>query len=75
MSGGAAYILDEDGDFLSSRLNTPMVKTYPLVECEDGEIDNVKNLISSHLEHTGSTRAKYLLENWGDASKIYQSHA
>ena len=68
MSGGVAYIFDEDGDFLSSRLNTEMVKTYPLVECEDAEIDKVKNLISSHLEYTGSSRAKYLLENWDDTS-------
>ena len=68
MSGGVAYIFDEDGDFLSSRLNTEMVKTYPLVECEDAEIDKVKNLISSHLECTGSSRAKYLLENWDDTS-------
>ena len=68
MSGGVAYIFDEDGDFLSSKLNTEMVKTYPLVECEDSEIDKVKNLISCHLEYTGSSRAKYLLENWGDTS-------
>ena len=68
MSGGVAYIFDEDGDFLSTKLNTEMVKTYPLVECEDAEIDKVKNLISSHLECTGSSRAKYLLENWGDTS-------
>jgi len=68
MSGGVAYIFDEDGDFLTTKLNTEMVKTYPLVECEDAEIDKVKNLISSHLEYTGSSRAKYLLENWDDTS-------
>ena len=71
MSGGVAYIFDEDGDFLSSKLNTEMVKTYPLVECEDGEIEKVKNLISSHLEHTGSLRAKYLLTEWDDVSQKF----
>ena len=68
MSGGVAYIFDEDGDFLATKLNPEMVKTYPLVECEDAEIDKVKNLISSHLEYTGSSMAKYLLENWDDTS-------
>ena len=42
MSGGVAYIFDDDGDFLSTKLNTEMVKTYPLVECEDTEIDKLK---------------------------------
>ena len=65
------HIFDEDGDFLSSKLNTEMVKTYPLVECEDGEIEKVKNLISSHLEHTGSLRAKYLLTEWDDVSQKF----
>ena len=39
MSGGVAYIYDEEGDFVSTKLNTEMVKTYPLVECDDKEID------------------------------------
>ena len=31
MSGGVAYILDDDGDFVSKRLNTEMVNVYPLL--------------------------------------------
>ena len=67
MSGGVAYIYDEDGDFISKRLNHEMVKTYPLVECEDHEIFNVKELVAKHLKHTGSARASMLLDNWSSS--------
>jgi len=67
MSGGVAYIYDEDGDFISKRLNHEMVKTYPLVECEDQEIFNVKELVAKHLKHTGSARASMLLDNWSSS--------
>ena len=42
MSGGIAYILDEDGEFVGKRLNPEMVKVYPLVECDDAEIQEVR---------------------------------
>ncbi len=64
MSGGVAYIFDEDGDFISNRLNPEMVKTYPLVECDDQDISRIKDLITKHLDYTGSQRAAELLENW-----------
>jgi len=68
MSGGVAYIYDEDGEFVSSRLNTEMVKTYPLVECEDQEIEKVRKLIEQHAELTHSIRAQELLNNWSASS-------
>jgi glutamate synthase (ferredoxin) len=66
MSGGVAYILDEAGDFPTKRLNSEMVKVYPLIECNDQEIQDVKNNISKHLELTYSARAKDILDNWDD---------
>jgi glutamate synthase (ferredoxin) len=66
MSGGVAYILDEAGDFPTKRLNSEMVKVYPLIECNDQEIQDVKNNISKHLELTSSARAKDILDNWDD---------
>ena len=64
MSGGGAYILDELGDFVSKKLNKEMVKVYPLVECDDEDIKQVRDLISEHRELTGSKRAEDILANW-----------
>ncbi|MBK1835282.1 glutamate synthase large subunit [Roseibacillus ishigakijimensis] len=61
MSGGVAYVLDEDGQF-QSRLNSEMVVALPVAREQD--IAEVKSLIESHLQKTGSVRAKELLANW-----------
>ena len=64
MSGGVAYVLDEDGEFVSKRLNAEMVKVYPLVECDDSEILEVRGLVETHVDYTGSTRGKEILDDW-----------
>ena len=64
MSGGVAYVLDEDGEFVSKRLNAEMVKVYPLVECEDSEILEVRDLVARHVDYTGSRRGKEILDDW-----------
>ncbi|MDP0494800.1 MAG: glutamate synthase large subunit [Verrucomicrobiota bacterium JB024] len=63
MSGGVAYVLDEDGGF-TNRLNHDMVNLYRLVECEDSEIAAVKAEIEKHVQYTGSERGKDILANW-----------
>lgn len=71
MSGGVAYVIDEDGDFTSKCLNREMVKVYPLVECEDNEISEVKDLVSKHVKYTDSVRGAEILDNWESfSSKI-----
>ena len=64
MSGGVAYILDEAGDFPTKRLNSEMVKVYPLIEC-NLRAQDVES-ISRHLELTCSARAQNILENWDE---------
>ncbi len=64
MSGGIAYVLDEENDFVANRLNSEMVKIYPLIECDDQEINELKGRISEHFELTGSARASDILEHW-----------
>ena len=61
MSGGVAYVLDQDGKF-QSRLNPEMVVALPVAREQD--IAEVKGLIESHLEKTGSPHAKELLADW-----------
>jgi glutamate synthase (ferredoxin) len=61
MSGGIAYVLDEDDDF-AQRCNKEMVLLYRLRYPE--EIDLVKDLIFRHAQLTGSTRASKVLVDW-----------
>jgi glutamate synthase (ferredoxin) len=65
MSGGLAYVFDEDGQF-GTRLNREMVNLYRLVECEDSEIAAVKAVIQKHFQLTGSARARRILDHWSD---------
>ena len=61
MSGGVAYVLDSDGKF-QSRLNPEMVVALPVARGQD--IEEVKGLIETHHQKTGSPHAKELLANW-----------
>lgn len=71
MSGGVAYIFDEDGHFVNKRLNHEMVKVYPLVECDDSEIIEVKELISRHIDYTHSVRGQQILDDWESFSNKF----
>ncbi|MET3130355.1 glutamate synthase (NADPH/NADH) large chain [Oxalobacteraceae bacterium GrIS 1.11] len=82
MSGGIAYVYDPLADF-AKRCNTAMVSLEPVLSSgeqhradwhsqhRDGEpeADEVilKRLIERHFKHTGSTRARFLLDDWGHA--------
>jgi len=77
MSGGIAYVLDEDGSF-ASRCNLNMVDLEPvLAEAEQearvprdlwhqGVADEVllRRLLDKHARYTGSNRAREVLEDW-----------
>jgi glutamate synthase (ferredoxin) len=60
MSGGVAYILDDQGDF-ASRCNTQMADIEPLDE-EDQE--TVYQMIQKHADYTKSQKAAKVLANW-----------
>ena len=80
MSGGIAYVYDEDGQF-AKRCNTAQValeKVLPVAEQEAsvdravwhrGEADEVllKSLIEKHHSWTGSLRAREILDDWANA--------
>jgi len=73
MSGGVAYVYDEDGMF-AKRCNMGMValEKVEVAEADAGKIQHLnqpdevtlKTLIENHANYTGSVRAKALLENW-----------
>ncbi len=61
MSGGIAYVLDEEGGF-PSRCNRSMVGLYPLDDPE--EIEKVRAMIRRHAQYTGSRLAWRVLALW-----------
>ncbi len=80
MSGGVAYVYDEDGQF-ASRCNTAMVDMKALLTAQEqehsidrgiwhlGDTDEatVRRLLAEHNRWTGSKRARELLDTWDAA--------
>jgi glutamate synthase (NADPH/NADH) large chain/glutamate synthase (ferredoxin) len=64
MSGGFAYVLDEQGAF-RSRVNPTMLDQ--LEELTDEDSVAVRALVQEHLDRTGSTIAARLLADWDAA--------
>jgi glutamate synthase (NADPH/NADH) large chain len=80
MSGGVAYVYDEDGQF-ARRCNTAMVSLDKVLTSAEQEatVDRavwhqdqtdearLKKLLEDHLRWTGSRRARELLDNWTES--------
>ena len=82
MSGGVAYVYDPAGDFEkrcnTTMVNLERVHSAKdqgdvagwHSQSRDGEREAdeaiLKRLIERHFKHTGSTRARYLLDNWAE---------
>lgn len=80
MSGGVAYVYDEDGQF-ASRCNLAMVDLKTVVPAQEqeqtmdrgiwhlGDTDEatVRRLLAEHNRWTGSKRARALLDDWDAA--------
>ncbi len=61
MSGGVAYVWDKDKDF-AKQCNAETYELEALVDNSD--INELKAMISKHLEYTDSTVARDILANW-----------
>ena len=80
MSGGVAYVYDEDGEF-AKRCNTAMVSLERVLPAAEQRVitdsavwhrgqtdeDQLKTLLADHNRWTGSRRARDLLDNWSEA--------
>jgi glutamate synthase (ferredoxin) len=62
MSGGVAYVLDDETGSFKRRCNMEMVSLGKLEDPE--EIQLVHGLVSRHAQLTGSKRAEELLASW-----------
>ena len=63
MSGGIAYVLDEDRD-LYTRLNKTLVSLEAVTSKYD--VLELKELIEEHVERTNSKKGKEILDNFGE---------
>jgi glutamate synthase (NADPH) large chain len=61
MSGGVAFILNENGGF-EQRCNMGMIELEQITDEEDKTL--LRNLIERHSEYTGSRKAKLVLSHW-----------
>jgi glutamate synthase (NADPH) large chain len=68
MSGGVAYVLDEEGDF-DYYCNMGMVELSLVEDLNDRK--ELSDLIASHYEHTGSKLAEKILSNLDDYMKRF----
>ncbi len=80
MSGGIAYVYDEDGQF-AQRCNMAMVSLDKVLTSAEQKLDHAKSkwhkddtdeailrkLLEDHNRWTGSRRARELLDNWATA--------
>lgn len=67
MSGGIAYVFDGEGEF-DKLCNKEMVD-LEVPSAEDRE--EIRTLVAKHLEYTGSTPARLLLDDWDNLSSRF----
>tara|TARA_Y100000022_G_C13243229_1_gene373481 strand:- start:1127 stop:1825 length:699 start_codon:yes stop_codon:yes gene_type:complete len=67
MSGGIAYIYNQNKDF-DKKCNK---ETFEIESLMDEDLEDLKKLITNHFNYTESTVAKNILENWSDESKKF----
>jgi glutamate synthase (NADPH/NADH) large chain len=67
MSGGIAYVYDVKGNF-NSRCNKEMVDLDPV---QEEDILEIKDMIQRHYAYTGSTVAKFVLDDFENQLKNF----
>ncbi len=67
MSGGIAYVYDVKGSF-NEHCNKEMVDLDPVL---DGDKEDLFNMISNHLKYTGSSVAKFVIDDFENQLKNF----
>ncbi|TCT25468.1 glutamate synthase (NADPH) large subunit [Melghiribacillus thermohalophilus] len=62
MSGGIAYVFTNDREQFKNLCNPDMIRLEKLEE--QGEIQEVKQMVQQHFRYTGSEKAASILANW-----------
>jgi glutamate synthase (NADPH/NADH) large chain len=61
MSGGVAYVLDREEEFIS-KVNHEMVSTSTELNTADRQM--LRRLVENHVAYTDSDRGRYILDHW-----------
>jgi glutamate synthase domain-containing protein 3 len=65
MTGGLAWVYDEDADFLGGRrFHEAFLEPATWEQLDAAGQSEIRELVALHAEKTASTRAKWLLANW-----------
>ncbi|MCP5057613.1 MAG: glutamate synthase large subunit [bacterium] len=67
MSGGIAYVLDEDGQF-ATRVNPETVELDPL---DEEDLEFLQRMIRNHFKYTRSAKADEVLRKWETLAKRF----
>ena len=69
MSGGIAYVLDEQGDFETRCLEDAEVDIDPL---DSADRDFIRDLLQRHVTYTRSPKGQWVLEHWDSMSGLFK---
>ncbi|HAC64020.1 MAG TPA: glutamate synthase large subunit, partial [Cyanothece sp. UBA12306] len=70
MTGGLGYFLDEEGNF-PAKVNPEIVEIQKI--CTEAGEAQLKELITAHVEKTGSKKGQLILDNWSEyVAKFWQ---
>jgi glutamate synthase domain-containing protein 2/glutamate synthase domain-containing protein 1/glutamate synthase domain-containing protein 3 len=72
MTGGLAWIYDEDGDFFGyGRYHNGFLQPETWDQLDTDARSSIRELVALHAAKTASTRAQWLLANWeGESQKL-----
>jgi glutamate synthase domain-containing protein 3 len=67
MTGGLAWVFDEDGDFISRQLyHEDFLQPEQYSDLDAEAQESIRGLVQLHAEKTASTRAYWLLSKWDE---------
>ena len=70
MTGGFAYVLDEQDD-LDNRLNNESIEMLAIDELNIHQ-EHLRGIINQHLDETGSLRAEEILTNFATYAPLFK---
>ena len=72
MTGGLAWIYDENGDFLSQgRYHNSFLQPESWMELDNSARQSIRELVELHFTKTASSRGQWLLANWDREAKKF----
>ena len=72
MTGGLAWVFDEDGRFLSERrYHADFLSPEQFADLDAEAQESIRELILLHAEKTSSTRAQWLIAEWPALSQKF----